>query len=241
MKKKFNTSTSILTGIGFVKTTIPLLLIVVFQSIGLGQVYSSTYVSFSGDSVSATGSVTGYSNSSTHVYTTTVSLTSPTGRNSSASNGGDSATTSLSISGEVGTFNASTQHIGTCPSQYGGGTHPVGGSGGSIQTCTDTCTACQALRDTQTGTCNINLTQCEGAAGVAYIAALLACENNAFCQSGNPNFNEEECNRCKQTVTAGFVAATAVCGTIYYQCLGNRVDCTASNYKTIKCEACSNP
>lgn len=240
MKKKFNTSTSILTGIGFVKTIIPLLLIVVFQGICFGQVTSFTSVYFSGDSVVAYGYVTSYNNSSTHVYTTNVSLTSPTGRNSSASNGGDSATTSLSISGEVGTFNASTQHIGSCPSQYGGGTHPVGGSWGSIQTCQDTCTPCQALRDTKKSSCDTALLTCEGAALAAYISALTVCENQTFCQSGNPSYNEDECTRCKQGVSAAYAVAAGTCAAVYINCLGDRVDCTPSNYKTIQCGACAN-
>ncbi len=240
MKLKLIAFTKTLISTSLIKAAIPTLLILGLQSICLGQVYSYVDTSVGETDVIGYSAVTGYYNSSTHVYTTTSTLTSPTGRTTTASNSGTSVTAYLSIQGEVGWFGVNTQFYGTCPG--GGYTHVIGGNGGGVQTCADTCTPCRVLRQSQTGTCNINLTSCEGAAVTAYIAALLLCENNAFCQSDNPNFNQEECDRCKQTVTAAFVAATAVCGTIYYQCLGNRVDCETGFYKNTVCATpCSNP
>jgi hypothetical protein len=171
-----------------------------------------------------------------HIDTTYLTLSGPS--SSVYGSGGTYASAELPV--VEGTFSVSACFDSFCTdsnTSYGGGC----ASAQVTTTCPDTCTACQALYGTQTGTCNINLVQCEAAAGTAFAAAMLACENNAFCQSGNPNFNQEECDRCKNTVTGIYAAAAATCGVLWYQCRDNRVNCTLSIYKTATCGSCSNP
>lgn len=113
-----------------IKLICALLLMALFAVNSFGQVYSYTDTSQSGEAVIGYGSVTGYYNSSTHIYTTRVTVSAPSGRSTTTTNSGTSATAYLSLDFEHGNFSSSTSHEGTCP--YSGYTHTVGGSGGSI-------------------------------------------------------------------------------------------------------------
>lgn len=126
-----------------IKAAIPTLLILGLQSICLGQVYSYVDTSVGETDVIGYSAVTGYYNSSTHVYSTNSILTAPSGRSTTASNSGSSVTAYLSIQGEVGWFSVSSQFYGTCPG--GGYSHMISGNGGGVQVCADTCTPCRAL------------------------------------------------------------------------------------------------
>lgn len=106
-----------------------LLLVALFATNSFGQVYSYTDTSQSGGVLIGYGSVTGYYNSSTHIYTTRITVSAPSGRSTTTTNSGTSATAYLSLDLEHGNFSSSTSHEGTCP--YSGYTHTVGGSGGS--------------------------------------------------------------------------------------------------------------
>src|SRR5215510_466180 len=114
MNIRLNASNEIFNKTPILKTAIAILMLLFIRGISFGQAYSYTDVSVNGDSVIAYGNVTGYYNSSTHVSSTQVTLYSPSGR-SASSWGGESASASLSINGEEGTFGAGTSHQGTCP------------------------------------------------------------------------------------------------------------------------------
>lgn len=107
-------------------------LIFLFQSVCFGQVYSYSSLSQSGNSVIGYSSVTGYYNSSTHVYTTQVTVTAPSGRSTTVSSSGTSATAYLPLNLEHGLYGSSSSHVGTCPNVQGG-SHPLGGSGTTLQ------------------------------------------------------------------------------------------------------------
>lgn len=92
---------------------------------GYSQIYTYSDAYESGDNVAGYSSVTGYYNSSTHVYTSNITVYSPTGRTSSASTSGTSISTSISLSLEDGVFTLSSNFVGTCPNPYGGGSHVV--------------------------------------------------------------------------------------------------------------------
>ncbi len=100
-----------------------------FEVAGQAQVYSYTDGYISGLTLVGYGAVTGYYNNSTSISSTTVRIYSPSGRFASASVNGGSATTSLELDGEHGSFSLSTSHVGTCP--YGQN-HTIGGSGGTV-------------------------------------------------------------------------------------------------------------
>jgi len=104
--------------------------------------------------------------------------------------------------------------------------------------CTDTCTPCQADRDRQTDLCYGAFAGCEGAAAAAYGSCINGCENMAFCRQGDPNYNPEECDRCKNGCLNIFLAASAGCGAVLGFCLAARPDC--SNKQKSDCSACSN-
>lgn len=106
-------------------------LIIVIASPASGQVYTYTIATADDTYVNGAGYVTGYYNSSTHVYTTSVTVTSPSGRSATASCGGTYCSASLSIGYEDGQYFASSTMAGTCPNVQGG-THPLGGSGSSV-------------------------------------------------------------------------------------------------------------
>ena len=238
MKAKFaaHNAFSLLMSLG--KTLIQALLFFALQGICLAQIYSYTDVSESGGLAIGYGSMSGSYEHSGHTTTTNVTLTSPSGASASET-GGEYTAAYLPVDVD-GWYSAITIHITEC--SIGGTSWQAGTSSGQTNVCADTCTPCRVLRQSQTGTCNITLTACEGGALVAYFAALNACENNTFCQSGNPNFNQEECDRCKTLVTTGFAAATAVCGTTFALCRDNRVDCENGFYKNTVCaDPCSNP
>ncbi len=95
------------------------------------QVYAYATAYESGDSVAGYSSVTGYHNSSTHIYTTNATLSSPT-RSVSSSTSGTSASLSISIQLEHGFYSLASNFVGTCPNPQGGGNHAVGGSGSSV-------------------------------------------------------------------------------------------------------------
>ena len=94
------------------------------------QVYTYSDAYESGDSVAGYSSVTGYYNSSTHIYTTNVTLSSPT-RSVSGSTSGTSASASISIQLEHGFYSLAGNFVGTCPNSQGG-MHMVGGGGDSL-------------------------------------------------------------------------------------------------------------
>ena len=96
------------------------------------QVYAYSDAYDTDDSVAGYSSVTGYYNSSTHVYTTNITIYSPSGRSSSGSTSGTSASTSLSLNLEHGVYSLSANFVGTCPNPNGGGNHTIGGSGDSV-------------------------------------------------------------------------------------------------------------
>lgn len=96
------------------------------------QVYAYSDAYDTDDSVAGYSSVTGYYNSSTHVYTTNITIYSPSGRSSSGSTSGTSASTSLSLNLEHGVYALSANFVGTCPNPSGGGNHTIGGSGDSV-------------------------------------------------------------------------------------------------------------
>ncbi|MFN7946589.1 MAG: hypothetical protein U0Z53_14660 [Blastocatellia bacterium] len=107
-------------------------LIIVIAAPVFGQVYTYTTATADDTYVNGAGYVTGYYNSSTHVYTTSVTVTSPSGRSATASCGGTYCSASLSIGYEDGQYFANSTMVGTCPNVQGG-SHPLGGSGSSVQ------------------------------------------------------------------------------------------------------------
>lgn len=122
----------------FLKTSKQLLLsvaavVMVMQiaSFAFGQIYTYNAATSDDYYVTGVGYVTGYYNSSTHVYTTTVSVYSPGGRSSTVMSNGAYGSASLSINLEDGQYTSSSTMVGTCP--QAGITHPVGGGGSSIQ------------------------------------------------------------------------------------------------------------
>jgi hypothetical protein len=82
--------------------------------------------------------------------------------------------------------------------------------------CPDECSQCC---DHESNVCYRNFAICEGAATGGLIAGLNACENASFCQEGNPAYNPDECNRCKDYVWAAYFTASGVCGAVLYFCL----------------------
>ncbi len=129
MERRCLIQTAIIHPTKIIKVASTVVLMLLLQSICFGQVYSYTDVSQTSDSVMGYGYVTGYYNSSTYVYTTRVTVTSPSGRSTTVTYNGNSATAYLGLEWEHGNFTVSTTHFGTCP--YGSN-HPIGGSGGSI-------------------------------------------------------------------------------------------------------------
>lgn len=225
MKKIFFIETKITMTNFLVKASFPVLLLLAFQSLCFGQVYSYTDASASETTVYGYGAVTGTYNSNTHVYQTTTTISAPSGRNVTASNGGSSVNSSLSIEGESGSFSLSTTHVGTCP--YQGQSHPVGGSGGSFLV-PSKCDLCQAQRNFKRLICYGAAGGCELLALAAYNNAINACENNTFCQEGNANYNPEECNRCKDSAQTSFGIATGACSLALGICLETSLpDCRA--------------
>jgi hypothetical protein len=128
MNTRFLTCTTTLIKRHIVNAAVATLIVLFIRGLCLGQVYSYTDASEGSGSVIGYGSVTGYYNSSTHVYGTTVTVTAPSGRYTTVYSGGTSVTAYLSLDFEHGNFTATTSHNGTCP--YGS-SHTVGGSGDS--------------------------------------------------------------------------------------------------------------
>jgi hypothetical protein len=110
---------------------VALLVTLILVPPALAQVYTYNAVTADDYYVTGVGYVTGYYNSSTHVYTTTVSVYSPSGRSSTVTNNGAYSSASLSIDLEDGQFSFGSTMVGTCP--QAGITHPVGGGGSSVQ------------------------------------------------------------------------------------------------------------
>ena len=158
MKKIFFADTKFFMTSILVKASLPVLLMIVFQSLCFGQVYSYPDASANETTVYGYGAVTGTYNSNTHVYQTTTTISAPSSRSATASSSGSSVNSSLSIDGESGTFSLSTTHVGTCP--YQGQTHPVGGSGGSFVVPTE-CEICNASRNAKRLLCYIAGSSCE--------------------------------------------------------------------------------
>lgn len=107
--------------------------LILFATPAFCQIYTYTDGYDNGDSVVGYSSVTGYYNSSTHVYTSSITITSPTGRTASSSTSGTSVSASISLAQEDGAYSFISTFVGTCPSQYGGGSHVVGAGGGQVQ------------------------------------------------------------------------------------------------------------
>ena len=187
------------------------------------QISSYTDVGESGGSAVGYGAVSGGYPSGFHVSSTHVNLSGPSG--SASASGGDSATAYLSVT-EDGYYGANTTHEGTCP--YSGGTHTVGGSGGGQTIYVDTCTPCQVERSSKRLICIGIASTCESAAAVVYNSAMTACENNNFCNPNSPQYNQQQCDNCKDTANQNFAIATGACTAALVICLEATLpDCTS--------------
>ncbi|MGH9839282.1 MAG: hypothetical protein ACREEM_10910 [Blastocatellia bacterium] len=108
-------------------------------------------------------------------------------------------------------------------------------------TCTDTCTPCRENRNRLERLCYSALVACEAPFAANYSNCLNGCENMAFCRQSDPNYNLEECNRCKDGCLTTFLIATAGCGTVFGFCLSALPDCVEyPRYQTTTCGFCSN-
>lgn len=224
MKKIFFANTKFFMTNIFAKTTLLVLLVLAFQTLCFGQVYSYTDASASETTVYGYGAVTGTYNSNTHVYQTTTTISAPSGRSTTASSSGSSVSASLSIESDSGNFSVNTFHVGTCP--YQGQTHPLGGSGRSFLV-PSKCELCQTQRSFKRLACYGLAGGCELLALANYNNAINACENNTFCQEGNANYNPEECGRCRDGAQTTLGIATGACGLALAFCLETALpDCS---------------
>ncbi len=196
------------------KAMLSTLLLFALHNICVGQVASYTDMYGVADSVAAYGAIYADYSQGGHTYTTTVTVYSPSGA-SSQSSGGNSASGFISIDTD-GTYWASTAHEAWC--EYAQIAFQAGGSNGQTQACVDTCTACRALRHPKEVVCALALTACEVKALTDYNSAMTACENNNFCNPQHANYNQQQCDNCKETANQNFAAHTALCGTLYVGC-----------------------
>lgn len=117
---------------GVVFSIAVMILVALIASPVFSQIYTYTSATAGDSYVDGAGYVTGYYNSSTHVYTTSITVISPSGRVATASCNGTFCSVSLSIGNEDGQYFASSSMVGTCPNVQGG-SHPLGGGGSSTQ------------------------------------------------------------------------------------------------------------
>ncbi len=107
--------------------------------------------------------------------------------------------------------------------------------------CTDTCTPCRENRDRLQLLCYSAVIICQGAAAVNYNNCVNGCENMAFCRQGDPNYNQEECDRCRGGCLDSFLIASSVCGAVLAICIFGLPECTEyPRYQTKTCDPCSN-
>ena len=221
----------------FGKAMLAGLLLFTLQGICLAQISSYTDVGVSGDTVVAYGAILDDYSHGQHTNTTVVTLSSP-GGGSVQSSGGDSATSYISIT-EDGYYSASTSHDSWCP--YTQSTiSPSGGSSNSTQACVDTCTPCKNSRENQTILCYSALGACEAAALTVYNNAIQACDNQNYCKTNHPDYNQQQCDSCKNTALENLGIAQAACGGVFAGCMAARSDCSLSTIKKVDCSACSN-
>lgn len=237
MKAKFAAHNAFSLLMSFGKTLIPTLLFFALQGICLAQIYSYTDVSESGGLAIGYGSMSGSYEHSGHTTTTNVTLTSPSGASASET-GGEYTAAYLPVDVD-GWYSAITIHITDC--SIGGTSWQAGSSSGQTQVCIDTCTPCRALRGTQTTSCQLQLGACELLAVGAYAAAIQVCNNQNYCKPDHPDYNQEQCDDCKQTALIVFGAASGACGVNLGVCLNNRVDCENGTYKLNCTTGCTNP
>jgi hypothetical protein len=214
------------------------LLLSALQSICLGQISSYTEMSDDGDSVVAYGAILDDYSMGTHINTTVVTLSSPSG-NSAQSSGGDSATVWILVDAD-GYYTADTTHDSWCP--YTQQTiSPSGGSDNQRTRCVDTCTSCRASRQPKEVACLAALGTCEAAALVAYNNAMTACDNNNFCNPNHPQYNQQQCDNCRSTANENYAIATAACGGAFVGCRALITpDCDLPTYKKANCDQCDN-
>jgi hypothetical protein len=108
------------------------------------------------------------------------------------------------------------------------------------QNCPDTCTPCRESRNNREILCYSVLAGCEAPLAAAYNSCLNGCENMAFCRQGDPNYNQQECDRCRDGCLNTFLIASAGCGAAFGACIITLPDCTGSDKKRSDCSACSN-
>ena len=202
----------------------------------LGQVSSYSDVGESGGTAIGYGATTGVYEAGWHVNYTYVVLTGPSGAQSYGS-GFESATAYLPVT-EDGYYSLSTNHEGTCPVTEMN--HPIGGSNGGQQVCTDTCTPCLTSRDNHELLCWGALATCEGAAFTLYNNAIQTCDNANYCKPNHPDFNQGQCDQCKSTALENYVAGQGLCATTFGVCWATRPNCFDGIKKKGNCDICFN-
>ncbi len=214
----------------------------------LGQMgtssYSDAWTDENGNVYSSGITDEGY-NTYSHQARVVSVLTSPNGRVSWNHSGyGGSYASAIGYLGydgnDVGFYFVSSDHWSYCP--YVMTDIYQGQTSNQAQTCTDTCTPCRNERHPKEVLCAAALATCEGTALANYNNALNACENNTFCQQSNPNYNEEECNRCRDSALDTFLIASGACAGVYNLCrLAITPDCSPHpTYRKANCDPCSN-
>jgi hypothetical protein len=201
-----------------------------------GQVSSYSDVGESGGSAVGYGAVSGVYGSGWHVNSTNVNLNGPSG--SASASGGNSATAYLSVT-QDGYYSLSTTHEGYCP--YSQSNHTIGGSGGGQNICADTCTACRASREGKEIACAALSAVCELAAINKYNGDIQTCDNTNYCKPNHPDYDQQQCNQCKDTAQEILIGATAACAAGYIGCRALiSPDCEVPTIKKADCSACSN-
>ncbi len=237
MKTNFYAHNLRLISTYYSKAMISALLLFTLQGICLGQISSYTDVGISGDSVVAYGAISDDYSHGQHINTTTVTLSSP-GGGSVQSSGGDSASSFISIT-EDGYYSANTSHDSWCP--YTQATiSPSGGSSNSTQVCVDTCTPCLTSRNNQEILCWAALATCESGIFGAYNTAVQNCDNQNYCKTNHADFNQQQCDQCKETALQIYVAAQGACATVFGACWATRPDCFDGIKKKGNCDICFN-
>jgi hypothetical protein len=77
--------------------------------------------------------------------------------------------------------------------------------------CQETCRPCKRDRRNKIIICAGAFTVCESAFFFAYQNALLACDNSPVCQIGNPAFNQQQCDNCKDMAENNFKSQAISC------------------------------
>ena len=103
--------------------------------------------------------------------------------------------------------------------------------------CPDTCTPCLLIRGGETAACLRGLAVLEGLATSAYFAGLQVCDNQGYCQEDSPDFDQTQCDHCKNNALEAFLVAQAAFTAIFVDCLRDRTDC--SNFTWDDCSTCN--